>query len=148
MKVWYVEIIEELYDYIYFIEGAVEQHFGEPRTLSIFHQAKDHQIYLVGTDSDFKDFKTILDAADLKLTYENYDKPYIYYECTKDVLYHFYKYSGIQNDICDTHVLFTFYKNTISKDIVLDKINELGVLSLNDWDKKVLEGEVLRNENS
>lgn len=60
-----------------------------------------------------------------------------------DVLYNIENYLNIENDICDKDILFTFYKNHINKDIVLDKILALGIQNLSEWDKKVLEGKLL-----
>lgn len=143
MNVWNFQIIEDLYDYIYFIEGDVVEFFGETKIKHQFHQPEDHQFYLVGTEKDLIDLKTILDDPDLAILYENHKNPYTYLNCTKDIFYNIDKYLKIENEICDINVLFSFYRNNINKDIVLDKIHELGIEALNEWDKKVLDEQLL-----
>lgn len=139
MKIWYFQIIEELYDYIYMMEEGVEKAFGITKVFLQFHQPADHEFYFIGTENEFKKILSILDDKELKLFYEEYEKAYSVSDCTLDVLYDIEKYIKIENLIAEEHVLFNFYKNNISKDLVLDKINELGVESLNEWDQRVLE---------
>lgn len=143
MKIWYFEIIEKLDVYIYFIERGIEDCFGETKVIHQFHQPEDHRFYFMGSESDFLALKSILDDPDLETVYEEYEQPYSYKECTQDVLYNIENYLNIENEICDKDILFTFYKNYINRDIVLDKILTLGIHNLSEWDKKVLEGKLL-----
>lgn len=143
MNVWYFEIVEELDDYNYLMEGLVVDYFGETKMDYQFHQAVDYQFYFVGIEDDLINLKDILDDPDLKPLYEDHDTPYTYKKCTTDVFYNIDKYLEIENEISEIDVLFSFYRNNINKNIVLDKIQALGIDSLTSWDKKVLESRLL-----
>lgn len=127
MKVWYFKIIEDLVDYIHMMEVFMLDHFGETRIKLQFHQPNDHEFYFIGEEHDKNEILKILEDENLKTLIAPYEKAYKVKECTQDVLFNIQNYKNIKNEITDENVLYNFYLNTRSKDVLLDKINLKGL---------------------
>jgi hypothetical protein len=72
----------------------------------------------------------------LKTFYNNYSINYEITNITKDVLYGLTKLDG-SSDFKDG--VYDFIKDCLTVDIILDKISELGIDTLTDYDKGILE---------
>ena len=70
--------------------------------------------------------------------YNKYNIKFIAYDITKEVLFNLVKSDGFVYDSFINKFIDNYINNNIDVDVVLDKINELGINSLNERDNSVL----------
>jgi hypothetical protein len=129
-----------VYDTVnYFIRADIENTFPEIKLELQVHSFDDNSFFFIASlEEQERMFNTMSITKDSDAIMDFCGGFHILSEdVTGEVLNNIDKYDNIENFV-DRNTLVEFYHKVFDKDSVLDKILEMGVNSLNKYDKNIL----------
>jgi hypothetical protein len=125
-------------DIFFLLEEEIVEKFTQTAIDFRVHTFDKFDFFFIGSDEDHLEmisiFKNSKDIQDILGKFEVSTE-----DVTKEVLSNIDKFENLKNYCSDNNVLLKFYESNVDSDFILDKIGELGIESLTERDKEILQ---------